>query len=231
MSPGQEFIQKPSQAKRRKLFNRQLRNSGRVDVGVPKIRHYPDPDACPPNLRCLAEAIGEAVTRHANASPGASVKPPEWICPPARAIDFDVGIQPTLDYTVLPAGSTLALCSMRTKGYHAATILGFGFTVAWDGATIGNPYLSCPVTLRINGIEHETFRAMTRQLVTGLTVLRPTSIFIPSVMSCANGALIELVFTNTHATDSVRIDGRFAGYQWMPAEAVAEGVDGGRVGA
>lgn len=180
--------------------------------------------------RDLARVTAYEIARALHRSPSTPIRSPGHICPPVRAIDFDEGIRPAAPgYTVLAANTEVALLQRYLKPNWYGTLIGFAWTVAWDGGgPATDPYLSCPVTLRVGGTPHEEYKDVTLQLTSSLAALHPVSIPIPPMNVDTRGTLLELVFRNSDPANAVRITGRLRGWQY-PVAGVDEGIWSGLV--
>lgn len=185
---------------------------------------------CLEQWECLSDLIGHAVARALQKSPSTPVRPPSHNCPPVRSQEIDIGLQPTTDYDVLaPLDPDTVILSRRLRPGHYGVLIGWAWTVAWNlGSATGNPYLSAPVSVRVNRIKHVEYKNVTLALTTSLAALAPFTIVVPPGASKNEGSLVELVAANTHATQAIRVAGRIRGYEF-PVSGGAEGILGGLV--
>lgn len=194
---------------------------------APKGQKRPDCSDASEAMRCQAKLIGFEVANYLANSASTPVRPPSHICPPIRSVDWDLGIQQAAPgYATLAAGATSSYISTRLRPGYNAVVRGFAWTVAWDsGTSTGDPYNYCDVMLRVGGRPHPYYFNVRNQLTSGLANLIDLTWPVNDDKNGKDGLLVELVFTNTHGSDAVRISGRIKGWMY-PAAAIREGIQG-----
>lgn len=177
-----------------------------------------------------ADLIAQRIAQALAQSSSTPIRPPSHTCPPVRAIDFDHDLRPAAAYTVIAASAVDSIfLTLRLNQSWYGTLIGIGWVISWDtGLGPGDPYLSARVSLRVNGEIHPTFSRLTAPVTNSTLVLAPVTIPINPLGTTQDGSLIELVITNTDATNAMRVVGRVKGYQF-PVAGQGDGIRGGQV--